>query len=751
VVATPVRAAPSTAVGANITGCTKCDANEVHTRRVLTALLAVVLVAAPSGSSAGTDANEPTVRPGPGQITVLGALPGADVRVLVGGDAVVAEGAVDLAGSLLFRDVEPGEYTVELAAAGDVSTTDISVPGFDEPPAQDFYDDQVIDPGFGYVTVRDGTTLSVNVVLPGDSADGPFPTVVEYSAYTPSDPSGDAPGLASLVTALGYAWVGVNMRGSGCSGGSFDYFEAIQATDGYDIIEAVAAQPWVAGNTVGMVGVSYPGISQLYVAATQPPSLEAITPFSVVDSSALYTLYPGGILNDGFALGWALERDVETAPFGQDWTQTRIDEGDEVCRENQLVRLQNPGLEEQIRANPFYSDVAENTDVRPLLDDIEVPVLLAGAWQDEQTGGHFANMLGLFTGTDHFYASLSNGLHTESLSPAIAPRWLEFLDLYVAKRVPSLDTLRRIAPVLGETIWETDDIILRDDRFVGATYDEALAIFEADVPVEVLFEEGAGGADPLAPVPVWKQSFPAWPVPGAVATTWYLGPDGTLGSDLSIEPRTTSYVADPASVPEGYFDEAAGGNIWSVDAEFAWVAEPVETAASFLSEPFTRDTIVMGSGSADLWVMADATDTDVEVTLTEVRPDGTEVLVQSGWLRASHRAIDEAASTALHPVHTHLESEAAPLPAGELVPIRVDIYPFAHPFRSGSQLRVTVDAPGGNRQIWHWETISNGETVTIAHDAEHPSRIVLSTLTGIDIPDEYPPCGALRGQPCRRF
>jgi predicted acyl esterase len=139
------------------------------------------------------------------------------------------------------------------------------------------------------------------------------------------------------------------------------------------------------------------------------------------------------------------------------------------------------------------------------------------------------------------------------------------------------------------------------------------------------------------------------------------------------------------------------------------------------------------------------------VTLTEVRPDGTEVLVQSGWLRASHRALDETASTALHPVQTHLEADAAPLPAGESVPVRVDIYPFAHPFRVGSQLRVTIDAPGGNRQIWHWDTISNGETVTIAHDTEHPSRIVLPTLTGIDIPDAYPPCGSLRGQPCRPF
>ena len=212
------------------------------------------------------------------------------------------------------------------------------------------------------------------------------------------------------------------MRGSGCSGGSFDYFEPIQATDGYDVIEAIAAQPWVAGNTVGMVGVSYSGISQLYVAATQPPSLlgdhaaqrrrlrRRCTRSTPAASST--TASPSNGRSS------ATSRRLRSARTGR---RARIDGGDEVCRENQLMRLQNPGLEEQIRANPYYSDVAENTDVRPLLDDIEVPVFLAGAWQDEQTGGHFANMLGGFTGTDHFYASLTNGLHTESLSAGNRP------------------------------------------------------------------------------------------------------------------------------------------------------------------------------------------------------------------------------------------------------------------------------------------------------------------------------------------
>ena len=56
-----------------------------------------------------------------------------------------------------------------------------------------------------------------------------------------------------------------------------------------------------------MMGISYGGISQLFVGATDPPHLAAITPLSVIDNTAT-TLYPGGILNTGFALSWAKDR-----------------------------------------------------------------------------------------------------------------------------------------------------------------------------------------------------------------------------------------------------------------------------------------------------------------------------------------------------------------------------------------------------------------------------------------------------------
>jgi hypothetical protein len=94
--------------------------------------------------------------------------------------------------------------------------------------------------------------------------------------------------------------------------------------------------------------------------------------------------------------------------------------------------------------------------------------------------------------------------------------------------------------------------------------------------------------------------------------------------------------------------------------------------------------------------------------------------------------------------------------AGEVVAARVEIHPFAHAFRAGSRLRLTIDAPGNNRAEWEFRTIEDGDTeVTVLHDAEHPSSIVLSTIPAaarsMPLPPAPPACGSLRGQPCRDY
>ena len=320
----------------------------------------------------------------------------------------------------------------------------------------------------------------------GPADKGPYPTVVEYSGYQPSDP--DSAQLAAIYTAQGFAYVGVNMRGTGCSGGSYRFFEEVQSLDGYDVIEAVAAQPWVKFHTVGMVGISYPGISQLFVAATQPPHLNSITPLSVLDDSYRSTLYPGGILNTGFAVDWTKARVESARPYGQGWSKKRADGGDTRCADNQKLRLQNPDLLREIEQNPYYANpLGDSLAPITFVDRINVPVFIAGAWQDEQTGGHFPVMLSHFTSSPHVYVTLVNGLHTESLSPPVARRYFEFLQLYVAQKVPDLGVAPAIASGLGAAIWGVTKFGPFESRFKGMSYADALAAFEAEPSGRVLF------------------------------------------------------------------------------------------------------------------------------------------------------------------------------------------------------------------------------------------------------------------------
>jgi uncharacterized protein len=620
------------------------------------------------------------------------------------------------------------------------------------PPA-DFYASQPKLPegGFGYITTRDGTTLSANVILPGPADQGPYPTVVEYSGYQPSDP--DSAQLAQVYTTMGFAYVGVNMRGTGCSGGSYRFFETVQNLDGYDAIETVAAQPWVLDHQVGMVGISYPGITQLFVAATQPPSLNSITPLSVLDDSFRATLYPGGILNTGFAVTWTQERVDESKPFGQAWTQKRADAGDTVCADNQKLRLQNPDLVQEIGENPYYPQ-ALGDSLAPItfVDKIKVPVFIAGAWQDEQVGGHFAAMLDKFTGSPHLYVNLMNGLHTESLTPPVLGRYFEFLDLYVAKKVPSLAPLNAVAPVLGSTLFGVDTFAPFEDRFATDTYDAALAKFEAEPSVRIGFEQGGNPAyAPGTPEPNFVADFPSWPIPSAKATTWALDGNGSLTDGPLTKPGESKYIADPSVLPATFYPGGQSSDIWKAGTQYDWEPIPADTGLGFITAPLAQDTVVAGSGSVDLWIQSTSADTDLEATISEVRPDGQEIYVQSGWLRASERVLADSA-TDLRPAHTNLEADASDLPVGEFTEVRVELLPFAHPFRAGSRLRLTIDAPGNNRPVWEFQTIDKGETVTVASDADHPSRLVLPIVAGVEVPKAAPPaCGSLRGEPCRTW
>jgi uncharacterized protein len=725
-----------------------------------TAALPVTLGDPPeAGAWDGTFAVQGSVE----QLAVTAAVPGAIVELWNADDQVIDRGTVDSQGSFLFRAIVPGSgYRVVQDDSGDRTispATTVLDPNVD--PPQSFYEAQTINNGFGYITMRDGTRLSATVRLPGPPENGPYPTVIEYSGYTASHPSSPQPSTL-LAGALGYATVGVNIRGTGCSGGSFFYFEKLQSLDGYDVVEAVAAQPWVLHGEVGMVGISYPGISQLFTAREQPPHLAGIAPLSVIADTYRSTLYPGGIFNDGFALDWARERVRDARPYGQGWERGVVDGGGpngQQCADNQLLRLQNPDLEQLIEANSHYVDLL-NDPLSPetFVDDIEVPILLGGAFQDEQTGGHFANLLDDFIASPDRHFLITNGAHVDPLVTQL-DRWYEFLEFYVARRVPNLDDgfAAIIAPVVGDTVG-INGVRWAQDRYVGMDYPSALAAYQAEGDLRVIFENGWGDpAIPGAPVGAFEHTFSQWPPAETEPTTWFFQPDGALTPNAPTIPAldhraATPYQYDPTAK---IAKTIAGGtgDAWPNLPNYDWRALPDGKALAFETDELGDDLVMVGTGRVDLWLRTTAPDTDVEVTLTEIRPDGQERYIQNGWLRASHRQLDGTKSTSIRPFHTHRLADAQDMPTGEFAELNIEIFPFAHVFRAGSRLRISVEAPGGNRPAWTLDALDANGVVTneVGHSLVYASKVVLPVIPGIEPPTALPPCASLRGQPCRAY
>ena len=735
------------------------------------------------------------------QVHVSGLTPGAQVALLNAANKKVAQGKADALGSLIFYKVKAGDgYRVQVLPSGATSAPVTVHTEQSAPWDPSVYDQTIPDNGYGYLTTRDGTKLAYYVHPPTSPAGvaqlgitppgglpvytAPYPTLIEYSGYGYANPAGPESGIAAILNVMGFAVVDVNMRGTGCSGGAYNFFEPLQNLDAYDVIETVARQSWVKDHKVGMEGISFGGISQLFTAQTQPPSLEAIAPLSVIDATAT-TLYPGGIVNDGFAVAWADERqqnaEAATAPGrGQAWAYKQIQSGDKTCKANQTFHGQAQNLLATIAANSHYhAAYADSLDPITFVNKIDVPVFMACQFTDEQTGGHCADLASHFTGTTKKWFTFTNGAHIDSLDPETINRMYDFLELYVDHQAPAIKSavVQAAAPVIYKEAMgvPTEDAITLPMDPIQAipTYSGALQAFEALPSIRVMFDNGAGASPDGQttagnPYPGFEQSFSSFPIPGTVAQQWYLGPGGSLNDTPSAVQGIDRYTSNPKALPHNDFSGSTeGGGLWGNSSQWnwQWKQNPAGTAVSYVTSPLTTNTTVIGAGSLDMWVRSSTPDVDLQVTISEVSPDGNETFVQDGWLRASERKLAKGAnnifrqvSTPLAPVLSMLQSDSKPMPKNKFAEVVVPLYYEGHVYRAGSRIRITIAAPNGTQPIWSFShTMPNTKgshglaTVSIVFSPKRPSRLTLPVVPSVNVTTSRPPCGSLRDEPCRHY
>ncbi len=385
-----------------------------------------------------------------------------------------------------------------------------------------------------------------------------------------------------------------------------------------------------------------------------------------------------------------------------------------------------------------------------------MPVFLGCQFEDEQTGGHCANLADRFTGTKRKWFTFTNGLHIDSLDPETFNRWFDFLELYVAGRRPQLSPLLKAsASVIYQQAMGINGVTLPPDPIQDQpTYDAALAAFEAQPQVKVMFDNGAGGA-PGVPYPGFERDFSRFPIPGTRARSWFFGPNGLLTGKPPKKGGSQSFTWDKEARPATDFagTNTGTGDLWTTHPSYDWKQPPAGTAASYLTPPLGADTAIIGAGAVQAWIRASVPDVDLQVTVSEVRPDGKETYVQSGYLRTSLRALDPRKSTLLEPELSLRRDTAAKLPKGRFSKVVIPLYYEGHMYRAGSRIRVTISSPNGDQPVWAFaETVPHGTArVRVASNRKHPSRLILPLVPGVTAPTPLPPCPALRGEPCRNF
>lgn len=175
--------------------------------------------------------------------------------------------------------------------------------------------------------LKDGTLLRADLHVPTDRATGkpargPFPVIVGFTPYgkTPSAETG-SPGTGGLNPYLierGYLGLVVDVPGTGGSQGRFDLFEPSEAQAGAQIVNWAARLPNSSGE-VGMLGLSYLAIDQLFTAAAVGPHspLKAIFPMAASADPYRDLFVSGGALNVesplGLVFGYGVTR--VTTPF----------------------------------------------------------------------------------------------------------------------------------------------------------------------------------------------------------------------------------------------------------------------------------------------------------------------------------------------------------------------------------------------------------------------------------------------------
>lgn len=544
----------------------------------------------------------------------------------------------------------------------------------------------IVDQSDVTISMSDGVEVAVRIFRP--DSHGVFPTLFAASPYRYDND--DLPpsmvffwhetGPIHWYLEQGYAYVHLDVRGSGKSGGEYGFLDARERQDLYEVIEWIALQPWSNGK-IGGIGQSYYAVTQWGMASVRPPHLACIAPFD------------GNI--DPYR-GWAYQGGV-ASNFMSSWWNGSVRQANKFPANGSGPRDIPTDVPAAVMQHPLLDSFWEQRLIAPLLEEVQTPVYSIGVWAKRDIhlhgnirGYHLVKgpkklkLMSAANGAATLGLYASEEFHRDVLLP-FYDHWLKGVDTEYVNRPDVEFTYNGTDITDGSSCWPPADM-------------KYATLYLNDGPS------------------------------GSVASV----NDGGLGIAPAQRPASSSY-AYPAP-------NWMGGPVVMTEHGL----DPVRGILTFTSAPLEEELAIAGPMELVLQASSTRTDMNVIARLAEQLPQAESErasgrqpnarLVTKGWLRASHRALDERRSTEGAPFHQH--REAQPLTPGVPVELRVALMPCAHRFRRGSRIRLEIacgDSTLTDQQFTHAFTPDMVGTDTLHHGPAYLSRLLLPVVGGQSI------------------
>lgn len=561
------------------------------------------------------------------------------------------------------------------------------------------------------IRMSDGIVLRADVLRPagpgGQAAPGPFPVLLTQTPYNKR--VGAA--ATEFMVRHGYVQVIADVRGTGSSQGVWDGLGTREQRDGYELVEWAAAQPWSDGR-VGTRGVSYMAANQFFTAAQKPPALKAL--FTIVPMADAYRdlFLQGGQINTEFVSLWfALITGTSMVPAS--YTTSEPNEGVRtlVNHGGGAVGYQGGQTASAAAGGDVAYDGPQYRSRSPIevIDEVDLPVFITGGWFDLFQRGEpllfealqkQGNPVHLLMGP-WYHNNPGAGLpSTEAGIPNLGEIELRWFEHHLKGRPdPALDDGSAIPPIsyyeIGSERWRADREWNGDDIDFRALH--------------------LGGP---ASIGVPGTLSPDRPEPSAADTLPWNPATGTCT-------RSTAQWTTGLLRARGLCEDDQRAN---------------DAAGLTYRMPVTEPLELVGPISARLFVSSlNGRDGQITARVEDIGPDGSSRQMTAGWQVLSLRALDLDRTAfsddglITRPFHPFTRESEQQMPAdGSPVEVVVEIFPTGWRLEPGHELQLslqTSDAPHLTSSAPQ-ATGSAGGVLSIHHDAEHDSQLVIPVKNG---------------------